>query len=229
MAHPHRCGPAIVPMQIPLFPLRSVLFPGGLLPLQIFEVRYLDMINRCHAAGTPFGVVCLTEGDEVRRRAAGPTGEAFAQEAFHPIGTLALITELTRPQPGLMRIRSEGGQRFRLSSSTQLAHGLWMGEAELLPDDLPVTVPEDLAAWKGRLEDWLAMIAQRIPDEAERPVQPPYRLDDCGWLANRFAELLPIEPAAKQNLMALDNPLLRLELVVDVLEHLDELRQQGHE
>jgi len=222
-----------VSLQIPLFPLRSVLFPGGLLPLQIFEVRYLDMIGRCHAAGTPFGVVCLTEGDEVRRPAAStsalPTGDAFAHEAFHLAGTLAHITELTRPQPGLMRIRSHGGQRFRLTASHQLPHGLWMGEAELLPDDLAVPVPEDLASWKLRLEEWLALLAQRIPDESERPVQPPYHLDDCGWLANRFAELLPIEASEKQNLMMLDNPLLRLELVVDVLEHLDEVRQQGQE
>ena len=97
--------------QLPLFPLQSVLFPGGLLPLQIFEVRYLDMIGKCHKAGTPFGVVCLTQGREVRQRevrqpdkqprgaaaspasAGRPSGEGFAEEAFHPIGTLA-------PSPG---------------------------------------------------------------------------------------------------------------------------------
>ena len=78
--------------QLPLFPLQSVLFPGGSLPLRIFEVRYLDMIGRCHKAGEPFGVVCLSEGSDTRRRAPDggsgkPSGDGFAHEAFFPVGT----------------------------------------------------------------------------------------------------------------------------------------------
>ena len=86
--------------QLPLFPLESVLFPGGWLSLRIFEVRYLDMISRCHKVGAPFGVVCLTEGREVRQRDATAQGDAFAREAFFPVGTLAHIEHLERPRPG---------------------------------------------------------------------------------------------------------------------------------
>ena len=94
---------------LPLFPLNTVLFPGGSLALRIFEVRYLDMIGTRHKAGQPFGVVCLSEGSEVRSRASGmvggePAGDGFAHEAFFSIGTLARITKLERPQPGLMMI-----------------------------------------------------------------------------------------------------------------------------
>src|SRR5215469_5284667 len=97
---------------LPLFPLGTVLFPGGLLPLRIFEVRYLDMIGRCHKSGAPFGVVGLTRGSEVRR--AGAETEAFAE-----VGTLARIREFDVPQAGLMQIECIGGERFRLQSSAQ--------------------------------------------------------------------------------------------------------------
>jgi Lon protease-like protein len=93
---------------LPLFPLGTVLFPDGVLPLRIFEVRYLDMIGKCHKAGAPFGVVTLAQGAEVRR----PGGGA---EVFYSVGTLATITALQTPQPGLMTIRCHGEQRFRIS------------------------------------------------------------------------------------------------------------------
>ena len=121
---------------LPLFPLNTVLFPGGHLPLQIFEVRYLDMVQRAWREGSPFGVVCLTEGEEVRR---APDGAA-APEAFHTVGTLARIERLDRPRPGLLGIHCRGHQRFRLERFECLAHGLWVGEAETLPDDPAVPV-----------------------------------------------------------------------------------------
>ena len=86
---------------LPLFPLSAVLFPGGTLPLRIFEVRYLDMIGKCHKAGAPFGVVMLTQGTEVRQPNAGAQdGSRFAKECFHTVGTLATITKLSTPQTG---------------------------------------------------------------------------------------------------------------------------------
>ncbi|MBU3740491.1 MAG: peptidase S16, partial [Rhodoferax sp.] len=111
-------------LTIPLFPLGTVLFPQGVLPLRIFEVRYLDMIGRCHREGRPFGVVALSRGHEVRSRAA-PAAEGFATETFHDVGTLAHIDALERPQPGLLMIRCTGGSRFRLQTRQQLTHGLW--------------------------------------------------------------------------------------------------------
>lgn len=199
--------------ETPLFPLRAVLFPGGALALRIFEPRYLDMIQRCHAQGQPFGVVALTEGHEVRQR----EGEGFRQEAFHAVGTLAQITQLQRDQPGLIHIRARGGRRFRLQSSRCLSHGLWVGQVETLPEDAAVPVPPDLALAARQLQDLLAEWRERMaPDDL--PVQPPHAWHDAGWLANRWAELLPMPPDDRQRLMAMDNPLLRLELVVDRLE-----------
>jgi hypothetical protein len=93
--------PAVLTLQsLPLFPLSAVLFPGGLLSLRIFEVRYLDMINKCRKAGAPFGVVSLTQGGEVRHPGV--------QEAFAQVGTLATIEEFEQPQPGLMMVRAVG-------------------------------------------------------------------------------------------------------------------------
>jgi Lon protease-like protein len=211
-------------LQLPLFPLRTVLFPGGLLPLQIFEPRYLDMIGRCHRAGEPFGVVCLSLGSEVRRPAPGPGGDGFAPEAFHPVGTLARIDALQRPQAGLLLIRCTGTQRFRVQRSAQQKFGLWVGDVELLADDAPVPVPDDLASARDGLQGVVRNIEHSIAlsDEAgfEMPIARPYRWDDCGWLANRWCEMLPLEAAQKQRLMAIDSPLLRLELVADALGQL---------
>ena len=131
-------------MRIPLFPLQSLLFPDGRLGLRIFEPRYLDMVKRCHERGEPFGVVALIDGGEVRQRASGSDDGGFVRERFQPVGTLAHIGLFDRPQPGLMQILCRGGQRFRLHSSECLAHGLWMGEAELINEDGAVQVPADL-------------------------------------------------------------------------------------
>lgn len=201
---------ALTLSSLPLFPLGTVLFPGGLLPLRIFEVRYLDMIGKCRKAGAPFGVVCLTEGNEVRV----PGGK----EAFARVGTIATISELETPQPGLMVIRAQGEQRFRITSSDQLRHGLWVADVERLAADIAVPVPDDLrptAEALGRLIQSLQLRAGAA--NAQMPLLGPYRLDDCGWIANRWCELLPLSVQLKQRLMELDNPLVRLELVSDIL------------
>jgi Lon protease-like protein len=211
---------------LPLFPLQSVLFPGGSLPLRIFEVRYLDMIGNRHKAGQPFGVVCLSEGSDTRRRASGTgddpaAGDGFATEAFFPFGTLARITRFERPQPGLMMIDCIGSTRFRVERSEQLKHGLWVADVELLADDAEVPVPDDLAFTREALQGLVRDIEQSIEQSGEAafelPLRPPYRWDDCGWLANRWCELLPLQPELKHRFMALDSPVLRLELVADTL------------
>jgi uncharacterized protein len=206
--------------QLPLFPLRTVLFPGGLLPLQIFEVRYLDMIGRCHKAGEPFGVVCLTEGGEARQRSA----DGFVREAFFPLGTLARIDVFERPQPGLMIVRCTGTQRFRVRASAQAKAGLWVGEVELLATDAAVRVPDDLAFTRDALQAVLRNIELSIEHSGEAhaqlPIHPPYEWDDCAWLANRWCEMLPLAGERKQRLLALDSPVLRLELVADTLVEL---------
>jgi Lon protease-like protein len=198
---------------LPLFPLGAVLFPGGVLPLRIFEVRYLDMIRRCHQIGAPFGVVTLTQGAEVRRPGA-------AVEAFHAVGTLATITLLETPQPGLMLIHCQGEQRFHITERQQLKHGLWIAEIERLDDDLPVPVPADLKNTADALHKLMDTLQTRQNGQ-QGPAHPLFsglpRFEDCGWLANRWCELLPIPLELRQRLMALDNPLVRLELVSDIL------------
>ena len=210
---------------LPLFPLSTVLFPGGVLPLRIFEVRYLDLISRCHREGAPFGVVCLTHGSEVRqpRRQAEPDavpGDEFEPQAFAPVGTMAHIIEVESPQAGLMMIRCTGGRRFRLSHREQLKHGLWVGDAQWLPDDLPVSVPPDLAHVKLALERLVQNMQATMSQMDALPLQLPYRWDDCGWLANRWCEILPVSSQLKQQFMVLESPLVRLELVADLLERL---------
>jgi Lon protease-like protein len=208
-----------LPQPLPLFPLQSVLFPGGDLPLRIFEPRYLDMIARCHREGTPFGVVGLIEGSEVRRRDPQAEDGRFAREAFHPVGTHAHIELFERSQPGLIQIRCRGGQRFRLADFECLPHGLWVGSGELLEPDVVVPVPPDLARTAVLLQGLLHTLQQGAA-AADVPLQPPYHWDDSGWLANRWCELLPLPAGERQRLMQLENPLLRLELVADQLERL---------
>lgn len=205
---------------LPLFPLGTVLFPGGLLPLQIFEVRYLDMIRKCHKAGAPFGVVSLTEGSEVRKPGASdqPNGDGFASEVFNSVGTLATISEMTTPQPGLLVVRCVGTQRFEISRREKLKHGLWIADVTRLDDDQTVAIPDDLKDVANSLGKLIQSLQTRGVPGDQMPLQGPYQLEDCGWVANRWCELLPIQPELKQRLMTLDNPLLRLELVSDILE-----------
>ena len=204
---------------LPLFPLGTVLFPGGYLPLQIFEVRYLDMIGKCFKAGAPFGVVSLKQGSEVRQAPSStPGGDSFAQEIFYPMGTLAQITSLTRPQAGLMLIQCTGLHRFTVRSHDMLKHGLWVANVVVVPDDRHVPVPDDLKAVAKALERVIQTLITQNTAPDQMPIQPPYRFDDCAWVANRWCEVLPMALELKHRLMALDNPLVRLELVSDLLE-----------
>jgi Lon protease-like protein len=194
---------------IPLFPLNTVLFPDGVLPLQVFEVRYLDMIGKCIANGTQFGVVSLTHGSEVRKPGVA--------ETIAPVGTMARIAESEAPLPGLLKIVCTGTSRFRISSSEQLKHGLWMAEVTSIDDDQVVAIPAELQNTADALGKLIASLQGDGVSANEMPVGAPYRLDECGWVANRWSELLPIPIAQKQRLLELDNPVLRLELVQDVL------------
>lgn len=195
-------------ISIPLFPLSTVLYPEGVLPLQIFEVRYLDMIHKCIADGTPFGVVMLLKGREVR------TPETL--EKFSDAGTLATVSTSHAPSPGLIQVVCRGGARFKVLSSQRRANGLWVGEVELLPADLPVRIPSELRGAADALERVLESLND-VPEE-RWPVKLPFRLDDCGWVSNRWCELLPLPPSQKHGMLMLDNPLIRLELMHDLLD-----------
>ncbi|WP_349627879.1 LON peptidase substrate-binding domain-containing protein [Variovorax sp. PCZ-1] len=197
---------------LPLFPLGSVLFPGSVLPLRIFEVRYLDMIRRCIENGAPFGIVSLTKGHEVVQPGQS---EAFAQ-----VGTLATITHHESPQPGLRVIRCLGQQRFRTSRIERLKHGLWVADVSYLAEDNSIPVPEELSSCRRLFESVLA----RMPETTQVDLFPgpatEAQLSDCSWLANRWCQLLPLPMEMKQRLLELDSPLIRLELVSDLLDKL---------
>ncbi len=197
---------------LPLFPLGSVLFPGSVLPLRIFEVRYLDLVRRCIETGAPFGVVSLTQGREVAK--------PEQMEAFAQVGTLAVITQHEEPQAGLRVIRCLGQQRFRTSRIERLKHGLWIADVSYLPEDSVVSVPRELIACRRLLENVLS----RMPAASQKDLlsgQPTEaQLSDCSWLANRWCQLLPLPVEMKQRLLELDSPLIRLELVSDLLDKL---------
>lgn len=191
--------------------------------MQIFEVRYLDMMQRCQRDGTPFGVVCLSQGREVQQRDPAADGGGFAREAFHPIGTLAQIVDFKQPRPGLLLIACRGGQRFRILSSEKLKHGLWNAEVELLAPDQATAIPDELRGISRALRQLHEQLQAQQPDSvmADPADAASGELwQDAGWVANRWAELLPLPPASRQGLLALDSPLLRLELVGDALEQL---------
>ncbi len=204
--------------RLPLFPLQVVLFPGSVLPLRVFEVRYLDMIQRCHKAQAPFGVVRLTRGQEVARAPSisGTTGP----DGFDDVGTLARIEHIEAVQAGLLHITCRGLQRFRITGREQLKHGLWVSDVELLAPDKPTVVPDDLADAARSLQNVLEALKAQSAHGQALPIAAPLDWTDAGWVANRWCDLLPVPAELKQRLMSLDNPLVRLELVSDILEKL---------
>jgi uncharacterized protein len=202
----------VVLNNLPLFPLGSVLYPGSVLPLRIFEVRYLDLVRRCIETGAPFGIVSLTQGNEV---AKPEQHEAFAQ-----VGTLAVITEHEEPQPGLRVIRCLGQQRFRTSRVERLKHGLWVADVSHMPEDNSVSVPQELMSCRSLFESVLARMPLATQSDLFRGQATEALLSDCSWLANRWCQLLPLPVEMKQRLLELDSPLIRLELVSDMLDKL---------
>lgn len=195
-------------LSIPLFPLNTVLFPGGTLRLQIFEVRYLDMIAHCISQDTPFGVVLLTQGSEIRK--------PDVQERFVQSGTLATVTQSVSDTPGLLRIVCRGGSRFEIRTSEQRTAGLWYAEVDTLEDDHPVRIPSELQGASDALERVIVSLAGIAQDRW--PLLPPFQLEDCGWVSNRWCDLLPLSNQQKHDLLTLDNPLIRLELMHDLLD-----------
>jgi Lon protease-like protein len=186
-------------MNVPLFPLQTVLYPGGPLPLRIFEARYLDMISECLKSGDPFGVLLIRSGSE--------TGPASTYE----VGTLARISDWYQGSDGLLGVTATGDRRFRLVSSRRRSDGLNLGEIEILGESPHMALPENCRP--------LATILAGVLDDLGKLYENLERhYDDAGWIAYRFAEILPISSAEKQTCLELDDPLARLNIVRNVLE-----------
>jgi len=181
-----------VTADVPLFPLHTVLFPGGRLPLRIFEQRYMDMAKVCLKDGAPFGVCLILEGKEV--------GEpALAAD----VGTLAKIANWDMPQLGVLHVAAVGSQRFRIKDRRVEPNGLARGTIEELPADDDGPIPADCARCVTLLE--------RVIAEQPSFFEPPLRKDSASWVSSRLTELLPLPLPAKQELLELSSGVARLE------------------
>ncbi len=186
-------------MQIPLFPLNTVLFPEGPLPLRIFESRYIDMISERMKADAPFGVLLIKDGVE-----AGPA-------TTYAVGTLARITDWYQGSDGLLGVTAIGEHRFRLLSSERKHDGLNIGEIEALPPEPTFALPTEFSA--------LPEILNAIIDDLGRLYAGlERRTDDASWIGYRFMEILPIELERKQESLESDDALSRLQQVATLLE-----------
>ena len=180
-----------------IFPLGTVLFPGGSLPLKIFEQRYLEMTKVCIRDGRPFGVCLIREGAEVGTPAVPET-----------IGCLATIEQWEMKQLGLFELIARGGDRFRLLSTKVAPNGLMSGSVERLPADAPA--PEVEPACR----EVLKLIIERV---GTSHFPEPIQLDDATWVGCRLAEVLPIDAKVKQSLLEIDDAAARLERVREIL------------
>jgi len=192
-------------MIIPLFPLESGLFPDGLISLRIFEVRYLDMVKKSIDNKSPFGLVMLKSGSEIRK--PGITEELM------PVGTIAEIIEINNLQPALILIRCLGKNRFRLLRQERVKYGLWQGEIELIENDELRQVPPSLQPVSDSLGKLIASMEQNGFTENKMPILPPFRLQESGWVSNRWAELLSVNTNTRQQLLAEMCPVSRLKNV----------------
>ena len=182
-------------LDIPLFPLSAVLFPGGVLSLKVFEQRYLDMAAACMTAGTPFGVCLIASGKEV--------GQAALP---HRIGTLAHVISGDMPQLGILMLETRGGRRFRIVSQVTRPDGLLRAQVELLDEPVRQEVP---VAQQGLLP-----LLQKIAGDLGPEKMPePHAFDDAAWVGYRLTEIVPVQALAKQKLLELQDPLSRLEIL----------------
>ncbi len=186
-----------------LFPLDVVIFPQGLLPLRIFEARYLDMVTECFRNNGEFGVVAALEG-------------ASGYFPFCEVGTAVRIVDFDVPEIGLINIRCLAQQRFRVQSATRQEDGLWLGEVEAIENDMSLSLPDDLVRTADSLRHVINALLKQGFDKDTLPIAQPYLFDDCAWVANRWIELLNIPLEQKQRFLELDSALVRLELVQDM-------------
>src|SRR5258705_2741819 len=184
--------------EIALFPLNTVLFPGGRLPLRIFEQRSMDMAKRCLRDESPFGVCAIREGTEVNSAAGAPAVPA-------DVGCTARIAQWDMAQLGVLEIIAQGESRFRILERRVERNGLQLAKVELLPAENDAAVPDHCSACVRLLE--------RVIEQHGGLLPSPHRLDSAAWVSAPLAELLPLPLAAKQELLELDDAAKRLERV----------------
>lgn len=197
-------------MRVPLFPLNTVLFPGGVLPLRVFEARYMDMVRQCMKTATPFGVVLITRG-----------GEVGAPAATEAVGTVARIVAWDMPQLGLLHLRAVGDERFHIEQAEVQPDGLQVARVEPIEPDDDLPLDEQYRPCADLLQRVIDDVGSQRADDGDEPPDPinaipfesPYRLDSSVWVGNRLCEFMPIPLRAKQKLMELQDAKSRLQLV----------------
>jgi len=194
---------SIETMEIPIFPLNTVLFPGGILPLRVFEQRYMDMTKACLRDDKPFGICLIKEGEEVGKPAIP-----------EPIGCLARISDWDMQQLGILNMKAVGLQRFSIQSQTTEANGLIMAKVVTVTTEPPQPIPETLQP--------CATVLQRIVNEVgEDKFLAPLQYDDAVWVGYRLAEVLPLKLSAKQSMLEMNDSITRLQILNSFL------KQQG--
>ncbi len=183
---------------IPLFPLNAVLYPGGPLPLRIFETRYLDMVSLCLKQEAGFGVCLIEQGSE--------TGPART----YTVGTLARIHDWSNGPDGLLNIMALGEKRFRVTRLRVQHDGLNLGEVEWLPDEPAIPLPDSAKPLAEFLRQVLAQMQDRYA-----MVTPAY--EDATWVGWRLAELLPLPITQRQNLLEISDARMRLDVIGTLL------------
>lgn len=194
---------------VPLFPLSHGLFPDGMLSLQIFEVRYLDLIKRCHQQQLPFGVAWLEDGSEVQ--VAGQT------PLMHRYGCMAHIRSLEQVQANFFRAVCQGGLRFELHSTQSGPLGVWQGQVSMMAQDPVIELPPEFQQLADRLGKVVAS-AQQQGQSQNVPMFAPYLLDECGWVANRYAEAMDIDSVTQMQLLTEPDPLKRIRRIDALLK-----------
>jgi Lon protease-like protein len=185
---------------ISLFPLRTVLFPGGSLPLRIFEQRYLTMIRNCAGDDEPFGVCLIREGEE-----------AVSPVVPFTTGTLAHIVDWFTLEDGLLGVSTAGGERFEVAHTYRQDDGLMRGTINLVIEPESGHVPARFSVLSGVLDKLMEKIGDQYPEYT------PEHLDDAEWVSYRLSELLPLPAIEKQHLLEMATPELRLQRLLDVL------------
>jgi uncharacterized protein len=207
------------PTTLPLFPLKTVLFPGRLLPLKVFEQRYIEMTKACLKDERPFGVCLITQGEEVAQRVAQRTAQRdesveAAQVDFARIGTQARIVSWDMPQLGILHLKTEGGTRFLVQSSSVSDDGLVVAQVMPLPPEPTSELTEEFAP--------LASLLELMIDRAGREnFSAELAFNDASWVGYRLAELLPLPLPIKQSMLEINDSAVRLKVLAQFL------KQQG--
>lgn len=199
---------------LPLFPLNTVIFPDGVLTLKVYETRYLEMIRACLRDDTTFGVVAIYPEQHVNLK----LNKGFeAKYPFAEIGTVFKILEADVSCLGIINVKVKAMNRIKIHSAKQDVNGLWQASVSDVAQDKPMSIPEDLEATQSHLQHIIDSLKDKDIAELELPITKPYNLQDCGWVANRWCEILNMPLMQKQRLLELASPLLRLELIEDML------------